>query len=255
MGAYTLADEIAAMPTTELLAPLGRVLFPLFVDAAGDPQRLRRAFCKALGLQSLFALPAGIGLYMVSGDVVRLLLGERWLSAIPLMETLALISVVNALTHSGSYLLLALGKVSLQALLAWIQLALLAILAILVFPDTGVQGIAFIRLATSVLGLMVFVVLILRYVRVLNFMDFVVGVWRPMVATGMMALALSQIPHIDGVPLLIRLLFSVGAGAAVYGLVILLVWRSSACEDGAESYLLEQIGMKDRIVGWMGITK
>jgi len=255
MGGYTLAGEIAAMPTTELLAPLGRVLYPLFVDAASDPQRLRSAFCKALGIQSLVALPAGVGLFMVAGDAVLLLLGDRWLPTIPLMETLALISIFTAMTHSGSYLLLALGKVSLQAGLAWIQLMLLASLAILVFPDAGAQGIAYIRLATAAFGLFVFVALVLHYVKVLQLMDFISSAWRPLFSTGIMALVLSQMPRIAGVPLFVQLMLSIGAGAIVYVLSIILLWRVSACEEGAESYLLEQVRMKDRVLGWMRIRK
>lgn len=253
MGAYTLADEIAAMPSTELLAPLGRVLFPLFVDAASDPQRLKNAFCKALGIQSLLALPAGVGLYIVARDAVLLLLGDRWLPAVPLVETLALISVVSALTYSGSYLLLALGKVSLQAALAWIQLVLLASLTILVFPDVGAQGIAHIRLATSAFGLLVFVALVLHYVKVLCLIDFLESAWRPLFATGIMALVLSQMPSIPGIPLFFKLVLSIGVGGIAYALAILVLWRLTACVDGAESYLLEQVRMKDRVRRWMRV--
>jgi len=60
VGSYSLANDIAAMPTTELLAPISRVLFPVFVDVAHDAEKLRAAFCKAIGVQSLVALPAGV---------------------------------------------------------------------------------------------------------------------------------------------------------------------------------------------------
>ena len=63
------------MPTTELLAPLGRVLFPLFVKVADDAEGLRAAFCKAIGIQTMFALPAGVGLALVAREAVPFLLG------------------------------------------------------------------------------------------------------------------------------------------------------------------------------------
>ena len=37
LGSYALAAQIAAMPTTELLAPLSRVLFPAFVENLHNP--------------------------------------------------------------------------------------------------------------------------------------------------------------------------------------------------------------------------
>ena len=97
---------------------------------------------------------------MVASDAVLLLLGERWLQTIPLVQTLALISVFSALTYSSSYLLLALGRVSLQALLSWLRFGMLAFLVVVVFPEVGAQGIANIRLATTALGFMLFVCLV-----------------------------------------------------------------------------------------------
>ncbi|MDR2789237.1 MAG: lipopolysaccharide biosynthesis protein [Candidatus Accumulibacter sp.] len=240
LGMYTLANEIAAMPTTELLAPLGRVLFPLFVDAAHDPARLKATFRKALGIQSLVALPAGVGLYFVAGDAVRLLLGEQWLSAIPLMRILSLISVFTALTHSSSYLLLALGKVSAQAILAWIQFAMLSILGIFFFPEADAGGIALIRLACTMFGLFFLIALVLRHVPRLGIGDFIASAWRPAGATGLMALALALLPAFESLPLIFKLLASIATGALTYALGILLLWRLSGCEKGAESYLLER---------------
>lgn len=48
MGSYSLADEIASMPSTELLAPLSRVLFTAFVNVADDPEKLRAHFQRQL---------------------------------------------------------------------------------------------------------------------------------------------------------------------------------------------------------------
>jgi hypothetical protein len=98
-------------------------------------------------------------------------------------------------------------------------------------------------------------VLVLHYVEVLHLTDFVASAWRPLVSTGIMALVLDQIPRIDGVPLFLQLVLSIGGGAIVYILAVFLLWRISACEEGAESYLLEQTGLKDRVVGWMRIKK
>lgn len=50
MGAYSLGSEIAALPSTELLAPLSRVLFPVFVKLKDSPEKLKQAFLLALGI-------------------------------------------------------------------------------------------------------------------------------------------------------------------------------------------------------------
>ena len=61
MGGYTLANDVASMPATELLAPLNRVLFPAFVHASHDQGELRRLFLLAQGVQTLVAIPASVG--------------------------------------------------------------------------------------------------------------------------------------------------------------------------------------------------
>lgn len=251
MGSYSLADDIAAMPTTELLSPLSRVLFPVFVDSAHDPEKLRAAFCKAIGVQTLLALPAGVGLCMVASNVVLLLLGERWQQATPLIQTLALISVFSALTYSSSYLLLALGRVRLQALLTWLRFGMLAFLVIVVFPEAGAQGIANIRLATTALGFVLFVCLVLHYVESIHLKDFIKHSWRPVVSTGIMASTLILLPGFESLVLFAKVIWTVMLGAVVYICSIIFLWRISGCCDGAETYFLDQLRLKDRAMIWM----
>ena len=255
MGSYALADEIAAMPGAELLAPLGRVLFPAFVSVADDSERLRAMFCKAFGVQTLFALPAAVGLAMVAGDAVPLLLGERWLSVIPLVQTLALIGGLSALTHSGGYVLLALGKVSLQALIFWLLLGVFVFLATIIFPDAGAQGLARIRLATSALGLILYAALVSYYVDALRLSDFVKHAWRPVLSTGIMALALSLLPRLEFVALFLQLFLSIFFGVAIYACAVLILWRISGSQEGAEIYLLEQLRIKERFLRWMRMSQ
>ncbi len=104
-------------------------------------------------------------------EAVPLLLGDQWLQAIPLVQTLALISICTAMGHSSGYVLLALGQVWVQAVLAWIQLALLALLAILAFPEVGVQGIANIRFVTTAAGMLLLAALVLKNVKSIRLMD------------------------------------------------------------------------------------
>lgn len=247
VGTYSLADEVSSMPTTELLAPLGRVLFPLFVKVSHDTEQLRQAFCKALGIQTLFALPAGVGLALVAQEAVPLLLGDQWLQAIPLVQTLALISICTAMGHSSGYVLLALGQVWVQAVLAWIQLALLAVLAILAFPEVGVQGIANIRFVTTAAGMLLLAALVLKNVKSIRLMDILIHTWRPIISTGLMAIGLIFLSNQTSFGHLTQFLMLVVAGAVVYALSVLMFWKLSGSPDGAESYLLDLIKIKARV--------
>lgn len=241
LGTYQLADDIAAMPVTELLAPIGRVLLPAFVNVANDPPALRRSFSLAFGIQMVIGLPAGVGLALVADTAVPLLLGKQWLSAIPLLRILALISVVTAFTHSIGYLLLALGKVRLQAIFVWCQFLLLAGLLILAFPQTNAAGIAQTRLAVGVLIMLLFLGVALHAIPVLQLRDLLSPGWRPALATILMAILLRHWAAPDTFPLSLRLLAEVGAGGTAYVASLLLLWWLAGKPEGPERYLIDKL--------------
>ena len=62
LGAYTMASELSVMPSTELLAPLNRALFPAFVEKTHETASLKRLYLLAQGVQTLVAMPASVGL-------------------------------------------------------------------------------------------------------------------------------------------------------------------------------------------------
>jgi lipopolysaccharide exporter len=241
LGTYSLADDISAMPTGELLAPLGRVLFPAFVQAAKDPVQLRKTFSLALGIQAMVAIPAGVGLALVAHTAVPLLLGAQWVSSIPIVQTLALMNVAVALTHSSHYLLLTLGKVKLQAIFSWLQLLLLAGFALAVFPDSGAKGIAQIRLGVSVLAMMIFLALVLKAVPELRWRNLLVYTWRPFVATCVMAGTLTTLMPDLQWPHAVQLGVEIVIGGVSYVFTILSLWYVTGRQEGAESYLLEKV--------------
>jgi O-antigen/teichoic acid export membrane protein len=241
LGTYSLADDISAMPTGELLAPLGRVLFPAFVQAAHNPAELCRVYCLALGVQAIVALPAGVGLALVADTAVPLLLGSQWIAAIPLVQTLALLNVAIALMHSSGYLLLTLGKVRLLALFSWLQLGMLASLTLLAFPQAGAEGIANIRLGVSICAMLAFLGMVLHAVPGLGWRNLLANVWRPAVATCTMAGAIVILELPAELPLALRLAGEITLGAALYTLLLLLLWAFHKNPESAESYLIRKL--------------
>lgn len=105
-----MGEEIALMPTTELLAPLGRVMLPVFAAAKHDSSELLRVVTLALSVQMLIAVPAGIGIALVAGDAILVMLGRNWLGAVPFVQIIAVASIATALAHSAMYMLIATGR-------------------------------------------------------------------------------------------------------------------------------------------------
>lgn len=237
-GAYSLAWQIGSMPTSEVLAPLNRVLFPLLVSVKNDLLELRRLMTLALGVQALIAMPAGVGLAMVAPDAVRLLLGEKWMMAVPFVQSVSLLSIIVTISTSGAYVLLTLGKTKIVGLYPWVQVAAFALLALVVFPEGNAQAVIWQRLAVAAGGLILFMWLLMRELPGLTLSIMIGAIIRPVLGVILMAAMLWEGSFNDRLSISYRLATDVIVGAAVYLITVIGLWRLSGSPVGAEKYLL-----------------
>jgi O-antigen/teichoic acid export membrane protein len=245
-GMYSVADEIAAMPTTELLAPLGRVLFPAFVQKrAGPPEDFARSVSTSIGVQALVAIPACIGLNLVASDAVFVLLGAQWTQMVPLIQIMTVTNLVIALIHSGSYALLALGKVKLLAGITWLQTLLFLGVAVVIFPHAAAKELAEIRLAAASLGSLILIGIILSQIEALSAKAFFGPLLRPLLASCLMSLTINTLhPLLANFTPVLRLMLEICGGGSIYLASALLMWQLVGRPDSAEAYLIKNIMRK-----------
>ena len=142
VGFYAVGAEVAALPTTELIEPLGRAAFSGF--AAGRQQNASQAdsFLRLIGSAALLTLPAGVGLSLVAAPLVALAFGPGWAQAVPVLRILSLSFTVMVFGHLSLHLLSAhalLGRlVGITLAGAAVRIALLALL----IPAFGLPGAA-----------------------------------------------------------------------------------------------------------------
>jgi len=89
LGLYVQAQELAALPATELVLPAVEALFAGLASssrAGGSPARLAPAVALAL---TMAILPLAIAISCAAGDVVAVLLGPHWAAAAGLVAILA----------------------------------------------------------------------------------------------------------------------------------------------------------------------
>lgn len=241
LGAYSIADQVSAMPASELLAPTSRALFPAMAASQDDRSQLRRLYLSALGIQSSLALPASVGLAMVAADMVRVVLGEKWSQASPLMLALALAYGANSLTSAGNYLLLSLGAFRTQAWLQWGTAGVLAALIFLAFPNSGALEIAWFRVLIGGIGIAAVAILVRRHLPVVSFSDMLRGTVRPVLATATMAVAVAAVNAATAtLPTWVRLIAEVASGVLVYASVLGGLWHLAGRPDGAERWVLQR---------------
>lgn len=242
MGAYTLADEIALLPSVALLGPLNRVLLPAFVEVKENRQELKRMFLLAQAVQMLIGIPAAVGLALVAHDAVRLLIGDNWLPAVPFIQWLAVANAVVAIVTNGGYVLIALGEVRTLALYSWSRVALFATVIFVALPDAGAREVTWVRAALAMLNTVAFIWLLRRRLPV-RWLEVLEGAYRPLAATGVMVACVLALDHLITMPLAVALPAKIVVGAGTYGAAILSLWWLAGRPQGAERYFFNKLGL------------
>ena len=243
IGAYNVADEIAAMPSGELLAPLYRALFPAFVHARDDPAELKRIYLLAQSLQTMLVLPASAGLALVAPEIVSLFLGAKWTLAVPLLQVLALVEAGHALLTGSGYILLTMGRVRSTAVIAWVQVLGLVVPALIFFPDAGALDIARLRVFSAACGVVVAIAIMRGVLPGLRTRDVVANAWRPVLGTAVMATVIVGLNEAVQLSVWSALVMKVSIGVAVYVLSIWASWFVSGCPIGGETYAMEKLSL------------
>ncbi len=97
LGQYAVALDLATMPTTEIVAPVMRAVYPGYMQMKDDVGRLYSAFVRVWGVIALLAIPSAVGIACIAPLMTVVVLGPKWLDAAPYMGALALIGALQAL--------------------------------------------------------------------------------------------------------------------------------------------------------------
>jgi O-antigen/teichoic acid export membrane protein len=100
LGFYTKAMQVVMVPVEHLrMTMLGLGLSPLSaLKSNGD--RYRRFFCKLLSVFAFMYMPMVVFVGLEADTLVRVLLGERWVSAAPLVQVFSIAAFVRPISSA-----------------------------------------------------------------------------------------------------------------------------------------------------------
>lgn len=138
-GIYGRAALLSNLPVQQPANIITRALFPV-ISRLGDQRQIASLQVSTLVLGS-YAFAITWGMIAAAPDIVRVLLGDKWLEAIPILQILALAVAPQYLSHLVGVTLDAMGalkpKLRIQAGVLALQIAAFALLL-----SYGVLGIA-----------------------------------------------------------------------------------------------------------------
>ncbi len=90
LGYYTTALFLAQIFVTKVVPPLNEVAFAAYAQIQDDLAAVGAGFLKSVRLIMALAMPFCLGLAAVAEPAVRVMLGDKWLPAAPVVSLLAL---------------------------------------------------------------------------------------------------------------------------------------------------------------------
>lgn len=260
VGIHTVALEIATLPSTELVAPINRAAFPGYARAAKDLPKLRDTFLKVIGTIALISIPSGIGVVLVADLLVPAALGWKWLSAIPMIQLLAVYGVIKALQTNITYIYLAVGQAKRITIIGAVQVVIMLAMMYPAILEWGAMGAAYAYAGSAILMIPVNQAMVAHCLK-LNATQFMRELMRPLIASGAIVAAVLAVKsqlvlgHQNTLDYVLALLLCAAVGALAYVLALYAVWRLWGRPDGAERHafgqlqdVLAKIGIRLRLV-------
>jgi lipopolysaccharide exporter len=240
MGSYHVAQEIATLPSNEIVMPVRRAMFPSLARISGQPDEYARAVLSSFSGVAAICLFVSFTLALVAPDFVAVVLGSKWPDAAPLMRWLALFGGFSALVLVLEVPLWVAGRTQLSAVQSWLELAVLVPAALWAVQQHGAEGVAAARAGVALAMLPMMMMLIAR-AKLIRLGALLGALWRPAAAAfGMAGLVLLlPAPPFDA-PLL-RLLTAGTACTLAYPALLLALWWLAGRPAGFESSVLAQV--------------
>jgi O-antigen/teichoic acid export membrane protein len=257
LGVYSVAYEISNLPTTELVWPISRAVFPGYSMLAGDIGELRKSFLQVISVVALLTVPAGVGIGLVADPLVRVLLGEKWLAAVGLIQVLAAFGIVRTFLGPPGSIYVALGKPQLVAYLQALHITVAVLLLFCFMGTYGVISVPWAILIASAVSMPTSYCWLLRLLK-LPPMHLVEVIWRPLAAALLMCLPVMWLQHgwapSSGLGQnILRLALCTLLGGVTYTTAIVLFWHLARRPDGAETKVIGLL--RDRIFARTGREK
>lgn len=158
LGFYNLAYNLLLFPLANVSDVVGRVMFPALSVIQHDKQKVREAYVVANRYIAAASFPMMTWLLILAPELIRVVYGPKWVSAIPLVQILALAALEQSIGNNVGWIFLSQGRTDVLFKLSIFTTIVVAI-AFAAGLRWGVGGVAIAyTIATYLLAYPVFTV-------------------------------------------------------------------------------------------------
>jgi lipopolysaccharide exporter len=139
LGEYQIAFRLGEMPSAEVAGSVGGVAFPLVSRVNGESGERERVFWMTSGIVALVGICYAIFIFNLGYTLITMTVGPQWLGALPPLKILCVYGLGRALLNVGGSILEGLNAPGLSFRL---NLLVLMVLSILIYPMTAAGATA-----------------------------------------------------------------------------------------------------------------
>jgi O-antigen/teichoic acid export membrane protein len=195
-GLYSRASLLANLPVQQPANILTKALFPIMSSVGNQREKQIIGLQLSALLVGAYAFAVSVGIYIAAPDIIKVLLGDKWLPAVPILQMLSCAVGPNYISHVAGVTLDSLNRLRLKLLIQLFMLVLICALLLWAVPTGNVINIAL-------------AMVIMEWVRV-----------------GSMAVKLSRLLHIPAKQMLLIVaciaIVATCTGLCIYGVTLLL---------------------------------
>ncbi len=242
LGLYQVSYDLAALPASEIAAPVRRPMHAGYARVADDLAAFRQQVLSGLGVLVAVMVPMAAGIAATAPYVVHVALGPQWGDATPVLALAAVYTMFDAIGHftGGIYMVC-----NAQRRYVAIMAACLALRLALVVPTAiygGVVAAVAVLALTAVVNAVVWFAGLRTLIGVTT-ADLVRPVWRSFAASLVMLAALASIETVwprstQFATMLVQWGALCALGAGVHIATQLTLWRLGGAGAGPEAALL-----------------
>jgi len=110
VGVYSTAMHLASLPSQRISGLINQIAFPAFSRMQDDPRRVGANTLLGVRLLALIGFPVFWGMSSIAPEIVRVVLGHRWLDALIPLQLVATVMPIRPLSNFVPTAVQALGR-------------------------------------------------------------------------------------------------------------------------------------------------
>jgi O-antigen/teichoic acid export membrane protein len=174
LGIYRTGVTMISMLFSLVVAPISAVLFPSFSRLQNDKIKIAKYFHDVNKIIISLVVPVGVGLFLVSNELVLLLLGEKWTGLGAVIGILALSEGLSNCVVINTIIYQAIGKSDIQPKIS-IFLLPLFIFTYLIAAPLGMMPLLWSKLGLSLFTTPINMIPVVRVFKISPFYIFQQG--------------------------------------------------------------------------------